>query len=333
MTRPKKQTVDYFPHLCTHGKTIFIIEQRYGNDGYAFWFKLLECLGNSEGHYLDLNIPAQLEYLRSLIRREECFVFEICDLLSRLEAIDSQLWDSSKVIWCQNFVDNIADVYTKNRHKQPPTKPINTITTQENPAQQNNYAGKAHVEGSTTQINPQRKVKESKGNNIPSKEGISSAETSDASSRPLFAEAPPEVSPETPSEETRCPHDQIIKLYREILPELPAVQEWTKERQALLRARWKEKMERQSLEWWRQYFVRIRGSDFLMGRTDNGFVCNLEWLIRPKNMPKVLEGNYANRKGNGDGRRQYFGAGTGKVIGTAGLARSDTEPYPVDYEF
>src|SRR3972149_3093865 len=99
MTRPQKQTVEYFPHVCTHGKTMFIVEQRYGNDGYAFWFKLLECLGTTEGHFLDLNKPAQLEYLRSIIRREESFVFEICDLLARLEAIDLQLWGNFRVIW------------------------------------------------------------------------------------------------------------------------------------------------------------------------------------------------------------------------------------------
>ena len=49
MTRPKKQTVDYFPHSCNHKKTIYILEERYGNNGYSFWFKLLEMLGNTEG--------------------------------------------------------------------------------------------------------------------------------------------------------------------------------------------------------------------------------------------------------------------------------------------
>lgn len=45
MARPKKQTVDYFPHFVKGGRTIFILENKFGNDGYAFWFKLLEILG------------------------------------------------------------------------------------------------------------------------------------------------------------------------------------------------------------------------------------------------------------------------------------------------
>ena len=47
MARPKKQTVDYFPHIIKQGKTMTILENRFGNDGYAFWFKLLEILGST----------------------------------------------------------------------------------------------------------------------------------------------------------------------------------------------------------------------------------------------------------------------------------------------
>lgn len=43
----------------------------------------------------------------------------------------------------------------------------------------------------------------------------------------------------------------------------------------------------------------IRESDFLMGRTKEGFNITFDWFIRPNNFPKVLDGNYENRKGNG----------------------------------
>ena len=36
MARPKKQTVDYFPHFVKGGRTIFILENKFGNDGYAY---------------------------------------------------------------------------------------------------------------------------------------------------------------------------------------------------------------------------------------------------------------------------------------------------------
>lgn len=63
MARPKKQTVDYFPHFVKGGRTIFILENKFGNDGYAFWFKLLEILGESEGHFYDCSNASNWEYL------------------------------------------------------------------------------------------------------------------------------------------------------------------------------------------------------------------------------------------------------------------------------
>jgi len=92
-----------------------------------------------------------------------------------------------------------------------------------------------------------------------------------------------------------CPQQEIISLYHETLPVMPAVREWTPARQAKLRARWKESADRQNLEWWAGFFAYVAESDFLCGRTAKPFTCNLEWLITPANFAKVIEGNYENR--------------------------------------
>ena len=57
MARPAKVKVDYFPHVTHTGKTIAILEARWGNDGDAFWFKLLELLGDSEDFSFNCNQP------------------------------------------------------------------------------------------------------------------------------------------------------------------------------------------------------------------------------------------------------------------------------------
>lgn len=92
-----------------------------------------------------------------------------------------------------------------------------------------------------------------------------------------------------------CPHAEIIALYHDHLPMMPVVREWTPARQTKLRARWKEKADRQSLDWWAGFFAYVAESDFLCGRTAKPFTCNLEWLITPTNFTKVIEGNYENR--------------------------------------
>jgi len=95
-----------------------------------------------------------------------------------------------------------------------------------------------------------------------------------------------------------CPHGDIIAAYHRMLPSLIRVREWTPERQKILRSRWREKPERQTLAWWEDYFAYVGKSDFLMGRTDGRqgpFECDLEWLVRPKNLVKVIEGKYENK--------------------------------------
>lgn len=97
-----------------------------------------------------------------------------------------------------------------------------------------------------------------------------------------------------------CPQSEIVSLYHEVLPSLRRVREWTNARQTMLRKRWSEDPARQNLDWWREFFDYVAQSDFLMGRTQGqtgeGFDCDLEWLLRPKNFVKVIEGKYENRR-------------------------------------
>jgi len=105
-------TVDYFPHIISKGKTLFILEENYGNDGYAFWFKILELLSSTKGHYYDCNNSPNWKFLLAKTRVKEDIAKEILLLLSELEAIDKDLWEE-KIIFSQNFIDNIQDVYKR----------------------------------------------------------------------------------------------------------------------------------------------------------------------------------------------------------------------------
>jgi len=116
MGRKDKFTVDYFPHNCNHGKTIFIIENRFGNNGYAVWFKTLELLGSSNNHFVDCRNAADWEFMSAKMQVEPDRLQQIYNLLANLKAIDSDLWEH-KVIWSQNFIDNLEDVYTRRANK------------------------------------------------------------------------------------------------------------------------------------------------------------------------------------------------------------------------
>jgi hypothetical protein len=124
MPRAKKQTVNWFPHSCTHGKTIFVLEKKYQLRGYAFWFKLLELLGASEGHFYNYNDPGDREFLQAYTGGGEDSE-EMLNLLSSLDAIDREAWEA-KIIWSANFIKGIAQTYV-NRRVDPPHRPDNYI--------------------------------------------------------------------------------------------------------------------------------------------------------------------------------------------------------------
>lgn len=109
-----------------------------------------------------------------------------------------------------------------------------------------------------------------------------------------------------------CPHQKLIDLYHELLPTCPRVVEWNSERQALMRARWREQSvpngkrpgyatEAAGIAFWRRYMGYVANSEFLTGQADpthgrTTFVADMEWLIRPKNFAKVVEGRYHSQR-------------------------------------
>ncbi len=126
MARTQKDVVSYFPHdsnACT-GDTLTVLQSEFGNDGYAFWFKLLEKLASTDGHYLDVSNATKWHLLLAKTGVSELRGVEIMKLLVEMKAVDKELW-GSRLIWCQKLVDNIADVY-KNRRREIPLKPIST---------------------------------------------------------------------------------------------------------------------------------------------------------------------------------------------------------------
>ena len=119
--RPTKTKVDYFQHDVSRGKTVMIMRNKYGNDGYAFWFGLLEMLGNSDGSYFNLNEVGALDYLSAWCGVTNETALKILDTLVSLETIDAELYRTKNVIWCQKFIDRLGHLHKRRQHT--PVKP------------------------------------------------------------------------------------------------------------------------------------------------------------------------------------------------------------------
>lgn len=89
------------------------------------------------------------------------------------------------------------------------------------------------------------------------------------------------------------PYRQIVDLYHQCCTTLPKVKALSKSRQASIRNLYKK----YGMDGFEDVFARVGASDFLSGRTGKWNGCGFDWLIKPSNFLKVLEGNYDNGKG------------------------------------
>jgi len=116
MSRPEKNTVEYFPHYISDGKKMFFIEHKYGNDGYSVWFKLLETLASTERHFLNLNSESDLMFLSAKCRVEESVLISILNDLAKLGEINNIAWDN-KIVWSDKFIESLGEAYKRRNNK------------------------------------------------------------------------------------------------------------------------------------------------------------------------------------------------------------------------
>jgi len=103
----------------------------------------------------------------------------------------------------------------------------------------------------------------------------------------------------TPDQENSFNHNkgntplkEIIEMYNSICTTMPKVQKITEGRRRVVRSRW---LEYGSLDTFRTLFKKAAASDFLSGRSGRWTGCNFDWLMKPSNAVKVLEGCYDNK--------------------------------------
>lgn len=274
MGRPRKQTVDYFPHfVSTDSRTRFILEQSWGNDGYAFWFKLLELLCRSEGHYYDCSVTANGKYLAAMMKMEQATIDEILETLVDLGNIDKELWGEHKVIWCQSLVDNLQDVYAK-RTVSAPLRPFTESGPDTEPPAPSEESKRAPEAGEPEDTKPKRR------------------------GRP----------PKKTEGGQRGIYEEIVELYNEICVSFPRVRSLSEARRKAIKARLANGY---TVESFRELFERAEASSFLKGKNDRNWQATFDWLIKDSNMAKVIDGNYTDKGGGGNGGTHPTGGHTG----------------------
>jgi hypothetical protein len=100
----------------------------------------------------------------------------------------------------------------------------------------------------------------------------------------------------------KCPTAEIVKAFHIHLPMMPSVVVLNASRKAAISARWREvvttdKMDLAGgIDWFAWFFGHVAKSRFLTGHSAprNGRVwkADFDWLMKPQNFAKTVEGNY-----------------------------------------
>ncbi len=121
--------------------------------------------------------------------------------------------------------------------------------------------------------------------------------------------------------DTRAYVSWFNKTLREAGATIPHQCKWTQRRDNAIRARCREHGKQALVEACR----RMAESDFLNGRNNGAWTATIDWMLRPNNFTKIIEGNYDNDRNNA--------TGTGASRGAASPRRGWDVPVHADADY
>jgi hypothetical protein len=149
MARPRKEGMEYFPHdsYAVNDKKIEALRMLYGNDGYAFYFILLETIYQEPNFELDIS---DAETIQILIRKTSVTEQKFNSMLEtslKRDCFDRESYENRQVL-TSNGIKKRATVVTEKRVKM-----------QESYASKGNKVSDPISDAETTTETPQSKRK------------------------------------------------------------------------------------------------------------------------------------------------------------------------------
>jgi len=100
------------------------------------------------------------------------------------------------------------------------------------------------------------------------------------------------VSIDTTISDSAAPFEEIVGLYNSICISFNSVKQLTDKRKGNINARYKENGE--DIEVFKTVFAKVQDSEFLRTGWKTGGKADFDWIMKPTNFVKILEGKYEN---------------------------------------
>jgi hypothetical protein len=110
--RPERHDVDYFPFFVKRGKTLNILQNKYGLEGIGFFTNLLCFLSlTPDHHYCIKDETDRMNFFAEIGIQEESRGLEMIELMVKTGKLDRELWEGHKVIVSQAFLESLKGAY------------------------------------------------------------------------------------------------------------------------------------------------------------------------------------------------------------------------------
>lgn len=112
MARPERRDADYFPFYAKDGRTLFILQSKFGLEGIGFFTNLFRLLCMTPDHHICIAEEADRMYLFAKVGIEEARGIELLNLMATTGKIDAGLWQK-QVIASDAFLQSLKDAYER----------------------------------------------------------------------------------------------------------------------------------------------------------------------------------------------------------------------------
>jgi len=118
MARPERHDADYFPFIVKRGRTLNILQGRYGLEGIGFFTNLMRLLTSTpDHHYCIKEDYDKMNFFAEIGMTDEEKGIEIVELMIKTGKLHKDLWENHKVIACEALLDSLVDAYKNRRNK------------------------------------------------------------------------------------------------------------------------------------------------------------------------------------------------------------------------
>lgn len=285
--RPQRHGLDYFPLAVDFfdDPKIRALSAEFGCKGEITAIKLL-CAVYRKGYFIRWNDRTQVEMLGVLPGMSHGLLLQVVNRLVKWDFFDKDLFNSANVLTSKT----IQKIYFHAIKRRKPSEnlPYLLIPPDELMCAKKDFMyAESHFMYAESQQSNKRELRNTLNSNKVS-----------TIVEPLSAEPTPDDS----NKEDEIDFKSFLQFFNETVSgcAIPAIKILSDRRKAMLRARLKE-YDKQALA---EVVRKAADSKFLNGGSDKPFIANFDWIFRPNNFPKVLEGNYDNRTSSNYGQHE-----------------------------